>query len=92
MNYIKERQFCFRLNLSRPDHEELCGYIDHRDRKKYPFLACYLLEACRMLERKERQMPESRISVESMREIKQTIHQAVKEQFGRKERMAEENG
>ena len=92
MNYIKERQFCFRLNIARPDHEELCGYIDHRDRKKYPFLACYLLEACRTLERKEGQLPESRISCESMWEIKQTIYQAVKEQFGRKGGIAEENG
>ncbi len=85
MNYIRERQFCVRLNLARPEHEELCLYIENRDRRKYPYLAAYLLAACQILEKKEQKLPESRICDDSMQEIKETVRQALQEKFEMKE-------
>ena len=50
MNYVKEKQYCVRLNLSRPEQEKLCRFIENRNRKKYQFLPDYLLAACEALE------------------------------------------
>ena len=79
MNYIRERQFCFRLNLARPEHEELCIYLENRDRKKYPYLASYLLAACQALEKREQRVPESRICDDSMQKIRETVLEALQQ-------------
>ena len=79
MNYIRERQFCFRLNLARPEHEELCLYLENRDRRKYPYLASYLLAACQALEKKEQRLPESRICDDSMQKIREAVLEALQQ-------------
>lgn len=50
MNYVKEKQYCVRLNLDRPEQKKLCLFIEGRNRKKYPYLPDYLLAACEALE------------------------------------------
>ena len=77
MKYNKERQYCFRLNLSRPEHEKLCGYIEYRDKVRFPYLASYLLAACEALERKETTIPVSNLSKDSMDQIREALLQAV---------------
>ena len=80
MKYNKERQYCFRLNLSRPEHEKLCCFIEYRDRERFPYLASYLLAACEALEKKDALTPESNISKESMDQIRKVFLQAVARQ------------
>ena len=50
MNYVKEKQYCVRLNLDRPAQKKLYWFIEGRNRKKYPYLPDYLLAACEALE------------------------------------------
>ena len=76
MNYIRERQFCFRLNLARPEHEELCIYLENRDRKKYPYLASYLLAACQALEKREQRLP---VCDDSIQKIRETVLEALQQ-------------
>ena len=83
MRYSKERQYCFRLYLSRPEHEKLCCYIEYRDKERFPYLASYLLAACEALEKKDAKMPESNLSKESMDQIRDVFLQAVAEHEGK---------
>ncbi len=50
MKYVKETQYCVRLNLDRPAQKKLCRFIEDRNRKEYPYLPDYLLAACEILE------------------------------------------
>ena len=50
MKYVKEKQYCVRLNLDRPAQNRLCRFIEGRNRKEYPYLPDYLLAACEALE------------------------------------------
>lgn len=86
LKYSKEKQYCFRLNLSRPEHERLCSFIEYRNKEKYPFLASYLLAACESLEKKDEKAPESILSKKSMQEIRSIMIQVLTEQFAEKEK------
>ena len=73
MRYTKERQYCLRLNLARPEQEKLCRFIEERDREKYPYLPGYLLAACEELELHSKDLPECDISEGSLERIRDEL-------------------